>query len=603
MRIIVLILLLTVSLLAQVKMTGKTQVGSIVYNNSADESSIRENASGKLEIHPDYTAQQQTQWRDDIGDSVKVKLSATLESFGAVGDGVTNDYTALQNAFNSGLKLYGTSGKTYYYEGAISVTGKDVTLMSDGKNPFYLVCGTSSTLSVSGEITTDTTTLSATVYPNQKSIDVVSSSAFSVGDLIKIMSTKNDDWIVGHATVDRRLGEMNVISYISGNTLYLEHETYGTYDITDTTFNVIRVDPVKVEFTNFELRFNSSISAYVSSFWYLKDSKFTKFSVKNGQRGLVLLYLSYNTKFDNCYFSGANETSLGYAIWSGSSTLTKVTNSIFHNNMKAFDVSAHDIPNLDATFANNYVNGGGLSMVSGDLSIVSRGASSHAFYQDYDIHDNIFSNLGEAVYLAGVSSNVKNNIFRGRLYTSAISIVSGGCVNITNNSYDPKSAGRDTVINGINHFVLITGTYVYTDSLNYINIKNNTVVGTPAFINSGVGLNNLNVQNNNVALYSGSGSTVRFIYGAVTYSNSNIFNNDVSVINGSYEFSNSIFDSSCKLFYDDQTSLYTSRGIKFTDGAILKKIALYPTTADSIRFIITNSVSSAKDTSDWIGVH
>lgn len=87
--------------------------------------------------------------------NVEAKLAqyVSVKDFGAVGDGVTDDATALQNAFNSGVSIYIPAGQ--YYVGTtilqlpenVSVfgSGAESVIIGEGADPVMTLIGTSGT--------------------------------------------------------------------------------------------------------------------------------------------------------------------------------------------------------------------------------------------------------------------------------------------------------------------------------------------------------------------------------------------------------------------------------------------------------------------------
>ena len=62
---------------------------------------------------------------------INIDDMATFESYGAVGDGITDDRDAIYNALNSGLEVTGTKGKVYYIGSSIEITGKDINVIGN----------------------------------------------------------------------------------------------------------------------------------------------------------------------------------------------------------------------------------------------------------------------------------------------------------------------------------------------------------------------------------------------------------------------------------------------------------------------------------------
>ena len=175
--------------------------------------------------------------KGDPGTSGDGGTDSTLRYFGAIGDGITDDTVAVQEALNSGKGvLY---GEVLNYLVSAQMIMSSNTCLQDcnfivasnfnngelGKSVF-LVQGTLN----SGVIPT------ANISEGSYTIDVPSGTAFLPGDLIFIKSDT-----IWSTTESVKYGEIIRIESISSNTLYLETQTLLTYTSTDN-FTVSKIN-------------------------------------------------------------------------------------------------------------------------------------------------------------------------------------------------------------------------------------------------------------------------------------------------------------------------------------------------------------------------
>lgn len=143
----------------------------------------------------------------DVTPISSLPVTKSLRLYGAVGDGVTDDSSAIEVALESGNLIDG-EGLTYFIGTAFTVTNKEVRL----KNAHLLIdadiAGIAITLDTSVKATTTLDT-SSTVQENDAQVTLASSSGMEAGDLVHIYG---DDQSSGSLTI----GESYVITAAGG---------------------------------------------------------------------------------------------------------------------------------------------------------------------------------------------------------------------------------------------------------------------------------------------------------------------------------------------------------------------------------------------------
>lgn len=140
---------------------------------------VEEAVSDWLDAHPEATTtvQDGSLTEAKFSDSLKLKAIkdyVTPEMFGAKGDGVTDDTTAIQRAVNSGKDVFLSQG-TYLIGGTV-VIQNDVVLFG---------CGFNSVLKITGKITTDNAKHNINLH------DFTVFASKSNGNAVEIIATNN----------------------------------------------------------------------------------------------------------------------------------------------------------------------------------------------------------------------------------------------------------------------------------------------------------------------------------------------------------------------------------------------------------------------------
>lgn len=114
---------------------------------------------------------------------------ATFESYGAVGDGVTDDRDAIYNALNSGNAIRTTKGKEYYIGSNVIVAGKNIDVSGGG---FFKFSNTAY-MELKGTVGA-ATTLGANANVDDTEFTLVSSAGFNIGDIISVTTSEDFSW-------------------------------------------------------------------------------------------------------------------------------------------------------------------------------------------------------------------------------------------------------------------------------------------------------------------------------------------------------------------------------------------------------------------------
>lgn len=180
---------------------------------------------------------------DKLNDVLSVK------DFGAVGGGVTNDYTAILAAINAAIArgvpttvwfptdVYkcGTAFGTFF--------GSDITIDLNGSTLDFSsisAASTSTLLGFYGTYDGNPVALTSTAAADQKTI-AIDSSSFSVGDFVRVYSEK----VFDPARTDAKYGELNFVETIPGGTsLTTTMELQASYTTGDTAMVEI-LNPVR----------------------------------------------------------------------------------------------------------------------------------------------------------------------------------------------------------------------------------------------------------------------------------------------------------------------------------------------------------------------
>lgn len=180
----------------------------------------------------------------------KLRDTVSVKDFGAVGDGVTDDSTAIQNAVNtmtSGGTLVFPFG-TYKINTSILIQNSDITILGNGSTIDATTLTYNAAVRGSGAVfrfitpnTQYSTTLSATANAGDYTISLTSATGAAAGQLIRCASTEVQ---YRNSTVIAYYNDQNKIVDVSGTTITLESPLAYNLTVSPYTVSVIYRAPI-----------------------------------------------------------------------------------------------------------------------------------------------------------------------------------------------------------------------------------------------------------------------------------------------------------------------------------------------------------------------
>lgn len=246
----------------------------------------------------------------------KIVESISLKDYGAVGDGITDDSSAIQSAINGGAKLITGSGYTYKCNAKLTLRSdlilRDMTLdfssltALDGS---YRIC-----VKAEGSIV-DSSALSANASEGAYSVVVTAGqgSKFSAGDYVLL--TSEDIYNYPIASVKR--GEIKQVQSVATDTVTFRESLYESYTTANTAtlrklslINNLVLDNVNIIGSNIENHLNIGLSInYVNNLQVI-NSSFTNNDLYN-----LALYNTINFSIQNNDFDGVRYTGTGVSFY------------------------------------------------------------------------------------------------------------------------------------------------------------------------------------------------------------------------------------------------------------------------------------------------
>jgi parallel beta-helix repeat protein len=179
---------------------------------------------------------------DSIGSTVHKKLQefVSVKDFGAVGDGVTDDTVAIQNAIDAASAIdFGDESNTYLISATLDLSAGNKWIHGTGAtiDATGIVTGVDKiAMKAQGALSNTTTLLTANAFPTEYSVSVTSATGFAVGDWVLIGSDGTYSFYDSVSYLVE-VGEFLRIRAISGTTIYFSTPiTSASYLTSDSAF-------------------------------------------------------------------------------------------------------------------------------------------------------------------------------------------------------------------------------------------------------------------------------------------------------------------------------------------------------------------------------
>lgn len=495
-------------------------------------------------------------------------VSYSVEHEGAVGDGVTDDRTALVTAFTNadGNVVHLRGGKTYLLSSAIVHSG-DLRLKGIGaEKPIILHSGQSFTpLTVQGALATSTT-LSSSVTVHSRSWNVVSATGITAGMLMEVKSSVSWYHDPRPASSDARKSELHKVSLVSGTTIYTEDGANDGYDTSSETVTLSFYNPVKVEIENVVFKCVLPTPAVGADsvtglqITYADSPKLRNVDVENAAACGVSFNGCYRPIRHGGHTYSANDFDTGYGTNVVGCAHGVVRETRSWQCRRAVDVSGGNIISRHTLIEDNVAFGGGFNSEGTQYGWVDADGSTGAYQCGFGSHGpadgtiyrgNISSNMHNHIACRGRDELIENHVFLGRSRQGLITVTYGENIIVRGcKAYDGRSTLKSgSVFDGganINSrradwFMDFSGTYEGRQ-VGQVVVENNDVQCQDRFINFNLEttvsvVNNLVARNNKVRFNpTASATEVYFVYNedvsSTIVTGWRLEDNDISRTNG-----------------------------------------------------------------------
>ena len=407
----------------------------------AVDSAYAENAYSKGYVYPHPTAAMQ--W---VRDEFLQRGYVMMEWYGALGDGSTDDATAIQNAFNSEVHIVGVGGNTYKLGSTITVHQKDVRFSSNNKDyvkfSMYVDDGA---FYFSDSLSATEDTLTADAKKGTSYILVGDSSLHSVSDLIKL---KSSVVFLPRGALGSRKGELQKIRAITGDTLWMEYPLFDNYDVTlggevvrvllwEET-NTLNISDLHIQYYNVVLSATPAFHVYsydhpVINHCRSDSADYVAFKFTNCYNPYVLDLQVYNSRKDGS----------GYGLNFSGGCHTIAERCYFSNCRHGIDAGGTDVP-----------------LRTGEIRFswfVRCDASTHQLAENFSFFKNVMYGMTSSPFII---RGENNKVLYNEVYAASAGHMVG-----QQNGYNLQVIGNiynSTIEMGLIDSVLYEGSYINT---------------------------------------------------------------------------------------------------------------------------------------------
>lgn len=367
----------------------------------------------------------------------KLEQYVCVKDFGAVGDGVTDDTTAIQNALNGAPGAVYFPAGTYVINATIEVP-KNVSIVGDGANVTIIDASNTPDVNITEDAHlytpkatyTALSALSLDVVKNGKTLTFASAPNVNVGDVLVIYNPTNFSWS-GYRSY-YHAGEYVRVADIAGSVVTIEGSTCAAY--VKTAVTVYRLDDMSSgRFHGFSIigKPNSALPITGLKLQSLVDSSVEDVRVTDPTYIGISTVFCYNVQLRNCTATDDFGNQFG-----GEYGLAVINSQIINVSGGNYSSSRHGITMGGASgtgaVPNRYVNviGATISTQDGVQAADIHGNAEYCGYFDCIIDGGLV--------MGGDYITADNNQIRGKHANGPVAVLlsemKGASLRITNNT-------------------------------------------------------------------------------------------------------------------------------------------------------------------------
>jgi len=489
-----------------------------------------------------------------------------VKNYGAAGDGISDDTTAIQNALNTGKNIYFPSGN---YKITNTITCNKSNILVNLSNAVIIseVPEFSTAFTFEGSVETQHPVVSD-ITKGSKTIEISPADAenYNAGDYIRIVTDEN---YFEETDRDYKKGEIVQIQSIDTENGIITIEGEGTILGYSQSYNL---NIEKINFINNIILIGGKIQGLGTDqrqkgikMKYVLNGTIQNMELQDTETGISISCCKHIT-ISNNYIHDINRAETGYGIEVGlSSQNINVIKNKFYKNRHSFTTSGYEgvcmYINVSNNIANDNTNAafnthGNARYVKFDGNIINNCNQGISFYSPYtSVINNIINNI-EKIAISGTECPTNSIIKNNEITNTSIDYYDSIEIRLTATSYDE------------NYYIDITNNRID-------NCKNGNAISVQL-----IDCQNIKINNNIIYNYGYSGI---YIDGGFCIS---ISNNQINKCVRTSTFAISIQPNTNSTSYDKITTITSNNifqsgnGIKITstDAVILSNNAVQVST-------------------------